>query len=151
MRKRHKFRLPHHWRQTKNMAAAVDEETLRFLELIHRRNINAILETATKHHHVTTSPALFFCSDICHLTLKKKKEMCFLPLNHDESTHAFAGQQQMETHKCSFILLANFFFFGKSVAMCVTFLLNTKVNNDKMKRGRFYFAAGDMPQSVAHT
>lgn len=68
LRKRHNFRLPHHWRQTKNMAAAADEETLRFLELIHKRNINAILETATKHRHVTASPALFFCSDICHLT-----------------------------------------------------------------------------------
>lgn len=68
MRKRHNLRLPHPWRQTKNMAAAADEETLRFLELIDRRNINAILETATKYRHVTTSPALFFYSDTCHLT-----------------------------------------------------------------------------------
>lgn len=127
------------------MAAAADEETLRFLELIHGRHINAISETATKHRHVTTFPALFFCSDTCHLTLKKKKkEICFLPLiMMNQPTHLQGSSRWKRTNVHLFCLPI---FFGKSVAMCVTFSLNTNVNHGRMKRGTvffcFFFAAG---------
>lgn len=81
-----------------------DEEAPRFLLKKHSKkgNINGELETATK-----TPP-----SNDTYWALppqREKKKKTLSAANHDESTHTFAGQEQMEQHKCAF-LPCQFFF-----------------------------------------
>lgn len=67
---------------------------------------------------------------------KEKKRILLSAANHDESTHTFSGQNQMEQHKYAFFALPLFFFRVNLLDMCLFMAheaIHDQIKNTKSK------------------